>query len=134
MTVIEADGVETEPVTVDQLTIFASQRYSVIVTANQTIGNYCIFVRLPLPKWSADLTLGIRANPTAGTTGFANGINSAILRYAGAKHVEPTTQQTGGNSVLNEADLHVNRLFSYRLCIVAHPLSSSLWSNRVLYA
>lgn len=41
MTVIEADGVETEPVVVDELNIFAGQRYSVIVEANQTAGNYC---------------------------------------------------------------------------------------------
>lgn len=41
MTVIEADGVETKPVTVDQLTIFAGQRYSVVVTADQKVGNYC---------------------------------------------------------------------------------------------
>lgn len=41
LTVIEADGVETEPVVVDELNIFAGQRYSVIVEANQTAGNYC---------------------------------------------------------------------------------------------
>ena len=41
MTVIEADGVETEPVDIDQLTIYAAQRYSVILNANQTVGNYC---------------------------------------------------------------------------------------------
>ena len=42
MTVIEADGVETESVTVDSLVIYAGQRYSVVVTANQTVGNYCM--------------------------------------------------------------------------------------------
>ena len=41
MTVIEAAGVETESVTVDSLVIYAGQRYSVVVTANQTVGNYC---------------------------------------------------------------------------------------------
>lgn len=41
MTVIEADGVETEPVVVDQLTIYAAQRYSVIVNADQAVDNYC---------------------------------------------------------------------------------------------
>lgn len=41
MTVIEADGIETQPVLVDSLTIYAAQRYSVIVNANQPIGNYC---------------------------------------------------------------------------------------------
>lgn len=43
MTIIEADGVETRPVTVDSITIYAAQRYSVIVHANQKIGNYCKF-------------------------------------------------------------------------------------------
>ena len=41
MTVIEADGVETEPVEVDQLTIYAAQRYSIVVEANQAVENYC---------------------------------------------------------------------------------------------
>lgn len=41
MTVIEADGVETQPLEVDQLTIYAAQRYSVIVNANQAVDNYC---------------------------------------------------------------------------------------------
>lgn len=41
MTVIEADGVETDPVDVDELVIYAGQRYSVVVEANQTVGNYC---------------------------------------------------------------------------------------------
>ena len=41
MTVIEADGVETEPVVVDSLVIFAGQRYSVVVEANQPVANYC---------------------------------------------------------------------------------------------
>ena len=41
MTIIEADGVETEPVEVDQLTIYAAQRYSIVVEANQAVENYC---------------------------------------------------------------------------------------------
>ena len=59
MTVIESDGVETVPVEVDSLEvsssilhdansllnpsakIFAAQRYSVVVEANATVGNYC---------------------------------------------------------------------------------------------
>ena len=41
MTVIEADGVETQPVEVDQLTIYAAQRYSVVVDMNQAVDNYC---------------------------------------------------------------------------------------------
>ncbi|THH00736.1 hypothetical protein EW145_g7036 [Phellinidium pouzarii] len=88
MTVIEADGTETQPLTVDSLVIFSSQRYSVVVTANQAVDNY----------W-------IRAEPSVGTTGFANGINSGILRYAGAPDADPTTRQGTGGVALNEANL-----------------------------
>ena len=41
MTVIEADGVETEPIEVDSLTIYVAQRYSFVVEANQAVDNYC---------------------------------------------------------------------------------------------
>lgn len=41
LTIIEADGVETQPLTVDSLTIFAAQRYSVVVTMDQPVDNYC---------------------------------------------------------------------------------------------
>lgn len=66
--------------TVDSIQIFAGQRYSFILTTNQPVNNY----------W-------IRANPDLGTTGFANGVNSAILRYAGAPVAEPTSQTTSVN-------------------------------------
>lgn len=89
LTVIEADGVETEPVTVDQLVIFAAQRYSVVVNANQSVDNY----------W-------IRAQPSVGTTGFTNGTNSGILRYDGASNSDPTSIQNMEGTTLNEADLH----------------------------
>nr|ACR24358.1 laccase [Polyporus grammocephalus] len=89
MTVIEADGQNTQPHKVDQLNILVAQRYSIVVEANQPVGNY----------W-------IRANPNrAEAVGFAGGINSAILRYAGAPPEEPTTNETTPVAVLNEADL-----------------------------
>ncbi|KAI5120428.1 hypothetical protein M0805_009890 [Coniferiporia weirii] len=88
MTIIEVDGNEVEPLTVDSLDIYTAQRYSVIVTADQAVDNY----------W-------IRADPSVGTTGFDNGINSAILRYAGAADVDPSTNQTTNGTALNEADL-----------------------------
>ncbi|KAL5514274.1 hypothetical protein ACEPAG_2362 [Sanghuangporus baumii] len=89
LTVIEADGIETEPVTVDSLEIYAGQRYSVVVNANQSVANY----------W-------IRANPSAGTTGFTNGTNSAILHYDGASNDDPETIRNLEASILNEADLY----------------------------
>ncbi|KLO10959.1 laccase [Schizopora paradoxa] len=90
LTVIEADGVETEPVTVDSLEIFASQRYSIIVEANQPADNYFI-----------------RAIPSVGNNTTDGGVNSAILRYDGAPNVDPTHSFPNPNPVeLNEADLH----------------------------
>nr|AEO22162.1 laccase [Pleurotus ostreatus] len=72
--VIEADAVNIVPIVVDSIQIFAGQRYSFVLNANQTVDNY----------W-------IRANPNLGSTGFDGGINSAILRYAGATEDDPTT-------------------------------------------
>ncbi|CAK5275021.1 unnamed protein product, partial [Mycena citricolor] len=90
LTIIEADGVLHEPLSVDSIQIYAAQRYSFILTADQAIDNY----------W-------IRANPNTGPTGFTGGINSAILRYVGANASEPTTSQdTSTNGLINEVDLH----------------------------
>ncbi|KAL0959310.1 hypothetical protein HGRIS_014574 [Hohenbuehelia grisea] len=72
--VIEADAVNIEPYKVDSIQIFAGQRYSFVLHANQPIDNY-----------------RIRANPNLGTTGFEGGLNSAILRYHGAPRRDPTT-------------------------------------------
>jgi len=79
LTIIEVDGVNTEPLVVDQIQIFAGQRYSFILEANQVADNY----------W-------IRSNPNLGTIGFDGGLNSAILRYRGSSNAtaDPTTNQT----------------------------------------
>ncbi|KAG0288202.1 hypothetical protein BGZ96_007990 [Linnemannia gamsii] len=42
LTVIEADGVDMEPVTVQRLPIHVAQRYSVLVHADQAVGNYYV--------------------------------------------------------------------------------------------
>ncbi|KAF8890409.1 Cu-oxidase-domain-containing protein [Infundibulicybe gibba] len=42
LTVIEADGVATQSMTVDTLDLLAGQRYSVVVHANQPVANYWI--------------------------------------------------------------------------------------------
>ncbi|RDX40997.1 laccase [Lentinus brumalis] len=92
MTIIEADGEYTEPLTVDFIQIFAAQRYSFVLNATQPVDNY----------W-------IRANPSVALpngTGFAGGLNSAILRYAGAPDADPTTSQTPSVIPLVESDLH----------------------------
>ncbi|KAI0756312.1 laccase [Daedaleopsis nitida] len=89
MTVIEADSINTQPLKVDSIQIFAAQRYSFVLNADQDVGNY----------W-------IRAGPNFGTTGFADGINSAILRYDGAPVEEPTTTQATPTAALVETNLH----------------------------
>ncbi|KAK7442009.1 laccase, multicopper oxidase, benzenediol:oxygen oxidorectuctase [Stygiomarasmius scandens] len=91
--VIEVDAVNTNPILVSSIQIFAGQRYSFVLHANQPIDNY----------W-------VRANPNIGTLGFNGGLNSAILRYKGAPEVEPNatvpaTTNTTGLSLLQEQDL-----------------------------
>ena len=88
MTIIEVDAVNHQPLTVDEIQIYAGQRYSFVLTADQDVDNY----------W-------IRALPQVGTTSFDGGVNSAILRYDGAAAIEPTTNQTGGSNPLVEANL-----------------------------
>jgi iron transport multicopper oxidase len=92
MTIIEADGILTDPLTVDSIQIFAAQRYSFILNANQAVGNY----------W-------IRAQPNLGDGTFVNGLNSAILRYNGAPRVEPTTPEVPSVNPMREENLHTFR-------------------------
>ncbi|KAF8990705.1 laccase [Cyathus striatus] len=93
LTIIEADGENVEPVTVDQIQIFTGQRYSFVLNANQPVGNY----------W-------IRSLPNSGknnlTDGFDHGINSAILRYKGAPKSEPPVSKIIAGKLLEETDLH----------------------------
>lgn len=89
MTVIEADGVLTEPLLVDSLQILAGQRYSIVVNATQPVGNY----------W-------IRALPNTPGSTFAGGLSSAILRYSGAPSQDPTTNPRPSVMPLLEQNLH----------------------------
>ncbi|KAI0321789.1 laccase 6 [Amylostereum chailletii] len=92
--VMELDGTEHDPVPVQNVDVYAAQRVSVILEANQTVDNY----------W-------IRAPPTGGAggpTGNPNlnvNLTKAILRYKGAPEVEPTTVNVPGVK-LNDADMH----------------------------
>jgi len=89
LTIIEVDGVSTEPLVVNEIQIYAGQRYSFILQANQPVGNY----------W-------IRSNPNLGTVGFDGGLNSAILRYRGSNATaDPTTNQTTNIIPLVESNL-----------------------------
>ncbi|KAJ7099745.1 laccase [Mycena epipterygia] len=89
MTIIEVDSVNHQPLTVDSIQIFAGQRYSFVLTANQPVDNY----------W-------IRTVANGGTAGFDNGINSAILRYVGAPLTDPATNATTAALPLVETNLH----------------------------
>ena len=88
MTIIEVEGNEVEPYEVDSIPIYAGQRYSVVVTANQTVGNY----------W-------IRALPNVPNATFDDGQNKAILRYAGAADEDPTSDATY-DIAFDEGKLH----------------------------
>ncbi|KIK45200.1 multicopper oxidase [Suillus luteus UH-Slu-Lm8-n1] len=83
--VIEADGQLTAPLLVDQLQIFAGQRYSVVLVANKTVDNY----------W-------IRGIPNSNGTYTG----TAILRYKDAPKAEPTTVNTPPKLPLQETNLH----------------------------
>lgn len=88
--VIEADGENTQPLLVDELQIFAGQRYSVVFTADKPIANY----------W-------VRVLPNRGVQGFQGAVNSAILQYAGAPvHADPLSTQAPSIHPLRETDLH----------------------------
>ncbi|KAF8551542.1 laccase [Imleria badia] len=74
MTIIEVDGTEVFPTQADSLRVFPAQRYSVVVQADQPVGNY----------W-------IRALRNQDNANFHGGQNKAILRYEGAPVEDPET-------------------------------------------
>ena len=82
------DGNNVQPLSVDSIQIFAGQRYSFILQANQQTSNY----------W-------VRALPNIGPSGFGGGVNSAILRYVGAPEIDPTTPLVNSTRPLNETNL-----------------------------
>ncbi|KAJ7083793.1 Cupredoxin [Mycena epipterygia] len=83
MIVIGTDGVATVPNTVNIITILAGQRYDIVVTANQPVGNYWINTILDGGNPAHNLNL----NATLGR---------GILRYEGADIAEPTGPMTQG--------------------------------------
>lgn len=90
LTVIEVDGENHEPATVDNIQIFPGQRYSFVLTATQPVNNY----------WVRALS-----SSGVGSSGFTGGLNSGILRYQGAPDADPTTTNSTG-VVLTESMLH----------------------------
>ncbi|KAI9572538.1 laccase [Boletus coccyginus] len=90
LTIIEADGILTEPLLVDSLRVLAGQRYSVVMNATEPVGNYWIRALPNVPLGS----------------NFAGGLNSAILRYSGAPTQDPSSNQTTSVMPLLEQNLH----------------------------
>lgn len=84
-TIIEVDGVNVEPLVVDSIEIYAGQRYSVVLNANQPVNNY----------W-------IRSQPNVPVV---SGLYSAVLRYAGATVADPITTSNLINPMF-ETNLH----------------------------
>ncbi|EIM91817.1 Cu-oxidase-domain-containing protein [Stereum hirsutum FP-91666 SS1] len=96
LTIVEADGVATQPLVVDEIEILAGQRYSVILNADQPVDNYWINA----PFVGGDPTRNLNQNAT---------LSRAILRYTGANESDPTGPLTLGpanGTALVEADLH----------------------------
>ncbi|KAJ7843746.1 Cu-oxidase-domain-containing protein [Mycena olivaceomarginata] len=93
MTVIEADGVATEPHEVNILLIHTSQRYSIVVAANQAVGNYWINAVINNESPTHNLNL----NST---------LSRGILRYEGALDEEPQTPLTEGPTGTDAVMLH----------------------------
>ncbi|KAK7037629.1 laccase, multicopper oxidase, benzenediol:oxygen oxidorectuctase [Paramarasmius palmivorus] len=88
MNIIEVDAVNVVPKVADSFKIYAGQRYSFVLNAIRPVGNY----------W-------IRADPNLGVSGFANGINSAILRYVGAPNAEPAASTFTPSNLLQESQV-----------------------------
>ncbi|KAF5345415.1 hypothetical protein D9756_010969 [Leucocoprinus leucothites] len=92
ITFIEADGIEHDPVEFHSVDIYAAQRISAVLNANQPVGNY----------W-------IRAPPMGGSPknnpNFNPNLTLAILRYKGAAEEEPTTLDVQGHKLL-DTEMH----------------------------
>jgi iron transport multicopper oxidase len=94
LNIIEADGLELVPHTVNALDMLAGQRYSVVLTANQAVDNY--WIQTPFVGGAAT------RNPNQNAT-----LSRAILRYQGAPIADPTGPEEVGPfpNALVEADL-----------------------------
>ncbi|KZV69322.1 multicopper oxidase [Peniophora sp. CONT] len=95
MTVIEVDGNNVQSLVVASIQIYAGQRYSFVLNANQKVDKY----------WIRSSPNTSRFIPEKEVT-FDNGLNSAILRYKGAKIAEPTTPNKPSVQPLVETNLH----------------------------
>ncbi|KAJ6536430.1 Cu-oxidase-domain-containing protein [Mycena vulgaris] len=93
-TIIEVEGQSLVPHTVNALDMLAGQRYSVVLTADQAVGNY--WINTPFVGGNAANNLNQNAS-----------LSRAILRYDGAPLEDPTTPLAVGpfTGSLVEAEL-----------------------------
>nr|AIO05520.1 Laccase 5 [Hypsizygus marmoreus] len=90
--VIEVASENILPYNTASIQIFAGQRYSFILPATQRVHTY----------WVRALSSSGKGNLS---TGFVRGVNSAILRYKGARKAAPTTSQKKNGTLLEESAL-----------------------------
>ncbi|KAI9280823.1 Cupredoxin [Umbelopsis sp. AD052] len=92
LTVVEADGVAMKPVAIDRVPIQVAQRYSLIVEANQTVGNY----------WMRAI---INQNCLAYTNDALNPVVLAAVHYEGANGTTPNSSDPGYSDPVDCVDL-----------------------------
>ncbi|GLB41487.1 putative multicopper oxidase family protein [Lyophyllum shimeji] len=92
LTIIEVDGINHVPFTVDRFEIYAGQRYSVILTANQPVRNY--WIRAPMELQHASDNDNLDTEKVY-----------AILHYAGAPAGDPSTKPGSPSGTLLEEHL-----------------------------
>ncbi|KAG0003434.1 hypothetical protein BGZ79_000893 [Entomortierella chlamydospora] len=88
LTLIEADGVDMQPVVIQRFPIHVAQRYSVIVHANQTVDNYWVRATMNTNCFNVD---NAALNPNT----------FAIVRYEGAPITENVTSIDWSESAWN---------------------------------
>ncbi|KAF7325605.1 putative Laccase-1 [Mycena kentingensis (nom. inval.)] len=81
--VIELDGVEHNPEPFQEADVYAAQRISIVLNANQTVGNY--WIRAP------QVGGNLASQPL-----YSANLSVAILRYEGAPIADPTTVNVPG--------------------------------------
>ncbi|KAJ3144781.1 hypothetical protein HK101_002594 [Irineochytrium annulatum] len=95
LTVIEVDGVDVLPYTVDVVKLNVAQRLSVLVTANQAVSNYWMRVNMfHMSPWT------VGDDPA----GFNPDV-VAILRYASAPATKPQSSMKPFPSLLDDMEL-----------------------------
>ncbi|KAF5327067.1 hypothetical protein D9619_004662 [Psilocybe cf. subviscida] len=93
LTIIEVDGINHVPHTVDGFDIYVAQRYSVVLNANQSVANY--WIRGPMTLQHSSDNTNLDTNNVY-----------AVLHYQGAPNAEPTTDaEDGVDNLLQEYQL-----------------------------